>query len=78
MIDGETSVTYGLEHPMAHKNDIVILPAGVVHTNTNESTRIERHITLLLPEPESQPFDIEFEMKGAVGAGAATTPTPSR
>ncbi len=75
MIDGETSVTYGLDHPTARKNDIVILPAGVVHTNTNQSTQVERHITLLLPEPESQPFDVEFEMRGPVGTGAAPAPT---
>jgi len=78
MIDGETSVTYGLDHPIAHKNDVVILPAGVVHTNTNQSTQIERHITLLLPEPESQPFDIEFEMKAPVGAGATAPPASTK
>jgi len=73
MIEGETTVMYGIDNPKAKKNDIVILPLGVVHTNTNMSSGPERHITLLLPEPASQPFDIEFEMKGAVtfntGAG---------
>ena len=68
MIDGETTVMYGLDNPKAKKNDIVILPAGVVHTNNNQSKTIERHITLLLPEPAQQPFDIEFEMKGPAGA----------
>jgi len=73
MLEGETTVMYGIDNPKAKKNDIVILPVGVVHTNTNMSSGPERHITLLLPEPASQPFDIEFEMKGAVtfntGAG---------
>jgi len=64
MITGETTVMYGLDNPKAKKNDIVILPTGVVHTNNNMSSAIERHITLLLPEPASQPFDIEFEEKG--------------
>jgi mannose-6-phosphate isomerase-like protein (cupin superfamily) len=80
MLEGETTVMYGVENPKAKKNDIVILPAGVVHTNTNMSSAAERHITLLLPEPESQPFDIEFEMKGPVSfnTGAEARPTSSR
>jgi len=80
MVEGETTVMYGLENPKARKNDIVILPAGVVHTNTNMGSAPERHITLLLPEPASQPFDVEFEMKGpATGnTGAAPGPISSR
>jgi mannose-6-phosphate isomerase-like protein (cupin superfamily) len=77
MVEGETTVMYGIDNPKAKKNDIVILPAGVVHTNTNQSSALERHITLLLPEPVKQPFDIEFEMKGSatgtIGAGSAPT-----
>jgi mannose-6-phosphate isomerase-like protein (cupin superfamily) len=76
MVDGETTVTYGVDYPKIKKNDIVILPPAVVHTNNNKSSAIERHITLLLPEPDTTPFDIEFEMKGAVApAGAAPAPT---
>jgi mannose-6-phosphate isomerase-like protein (cupin superfamily) len=78
MLDGETTVTYGIDNPKAKKNDVVILPIGVVHTNTNQSTAIERHITLLLPEPEKQPFDIEFEMKGPAGSNAGGGPGPTR
>jgi mannose-6-phosphate isomerase-like protein (cupin superfamily) len=80
MLDGETTVMYGVDNPKAKKNDIVILPVGVVHTNTNMSSGPERHITLLLPEPASQPFDIEFEMKGPVifNTGTAPGPTSSR
>jgi mannose-6-phosphate isomerase-like protein (cupin superfamily) len=80
ILEGETTVMYGIDNPKAKKNDIVILPPGVVHTNTNMSSGPERHITLLLPEPESQPFDIEFEMKGpATGnTGAVPGPTSSR
>lgn len=74
MVEGETTVMYGLDNPKAKTNDIVILPPGVVHTNINQGSAPERHITLLLPEPEKQPFDIEFEMKGAAGpSGAAPT-----
>lgn len=80
MIEGETTVMYGVDNPKAKKNDIVILPVGVVHTNTNMSSAPERHVTLLLPEPASQPFDIEFEMKGPVtfNTGAGPGPTSSR
>jgi len=77
MLDGETTVMYGLDNPVAKKNDIVILPTGVIHTNTNHSQTIERHITLLLPEPDKQPFDIEFEEKGPAG-GTAGAGAPTR
>ena len=62
-------MTYGLDEFKARKNEIVIIPPGVVHTNNNQSHGVERHIVLLLPEPESGPLDIEFERKGAVGTG---------
>jgi mannose-6-phosphate isomerase-like protein (cupin superfamily) len=66
-VEGETSVSYGLDEYKLKKNDIAIIQPGVVHTNRNQTSAIERHIVLLLPEPESQPFDIEFEKKEAVG-----------
>lgn len=78
MLEGETTVMYGLDNPKAKKNDIVILPQGVVHTNTNTTSAPERHVTLLLPEPESQPFDIEFEMKGPVTFNTGPSPSASR
>jgi mannose-6-phosphate isomerase-like protein (cupin superfamily) len=75
MVDGETTVMYGLDNPKAKKNDIVIIPAGVVHTNSNQSTAIERHITLLLPEPAQMPFDIEFEEKGPAAPSGGAAPS---
>jgi len=80
VLEGETTVMYGLHNPTARKNDLVILPEGVVHTNTNMTSVPERHVTLLLPEPASQPFDVEFEMKRPAGAniGAEPGPTSSR
>ena len=77
ILEGETTVMYGVDHPKAKKNDIVILPQGVVHTNTNMTSRPERHITLLLPEPASQPFDVEFEMKGAANGNSGAGPGPA-
>jgi mannose-6-phosphate isomerase-like protein (cupin superfamily) len=76
MVAGETTVMYGLDNPKAKKNDIVILPQGVVHTNTNMSGGPERHITLLLPEPAKQPFDVEFEMKSAATGNSGAGPGP--
>ena len=67
-VEGETTVTYGLEDYKLKKNDVAIIQPGVVHTNKNQTGAIERHIVLLLPEPESGPFDIEFEKKSAVGS----------
>jgi mannose-6-phosphate isomerase-like protein (cupin superfamily) len=64
MVEGDTTVIYGADRLKASRGDIVILPPAVVHTNVNESGKPERHITLLLPQPEdSGPADIEFEMK---------------
>ena len=78
MVDGETTVTYGIDSPKAKKNDIVILPVGVVHTNSNQSGKIERHITLLLPEPKDQPFDIEFDRKGPAPSSSTVGASPTR
>ena len=75
MVEGETTVMEGLDNYVAKKNDLVINGIGVVHTNANHSTGIERHITLLLPEPEKEPFDIEFEMKGPAASSSAPAPT---
>ena len=67
MVEGETTIPYGQDSPKAKKDDIVIIAPGVVHTNANQSTAIERHITLLLPEPTVPPFDMEFKQMCAVG-----------
>lgn len=64
IVEGSTTITYGADKRKASKNDIVILAPAVVHTNLNESGMPERHLTLLLPQPEDgAPADIEFEMK---------------
>ena len=63
-VEGSTTLVYGADKRKASKNDIVILAPAVVHTNVNESGAPERHLTLLLPQPEDgAPADIEFEMK---------------
>jgi mannose-6-phosphate isomerase-like protein (cupin superfamily) len=62
--EGDMSLTYGLESLTVKKGDIAIIPPGVVHANAS-ITPIERHITLLLPQPPpgSGRIDIEFERK---------------
>jgi mannose-6-phosphate isomerase-like protein (cupin superfamily) len=64
IVEAATTISYGADKLKASKNDIVILAPGVVHTNLNESGMPERHLTLLLPQPEDgAPADIELEMK---------------
>ena len=64
-IDGHTTVEYGLtSFPLPEYSAVIIQP-GVVHTNSNTSSAIERHITLLMPQLEdpNEPLDIEYERK---------------
>src|SRR3989441_7447699 len=76
-IEGQTTISYGLAMYPLPKYSIAVIPAGVVHTNSNKTSAMERHITLLMPEPKdrSEPFDIEFEQKGPAGP---STPTAAR
>lgn len=68
-IEGETTLTYGLLTYPLPKYSIGVIQPGAVHTNTNRTSAVERHVTVLLPEPmdRSEPFDIEVELKGGVG-----------
>ena len=68
-IEGKTTLTYGLLSYELPKYSIAIIPPGVVHTNGNQTTAPERHVTLLLDElaDPNEPLDIEVEFKGAVG-----------
>jgi mannose-6-phosphate isomerase-like protein (cupin superfamily) len=67
---GSTSILYGLEWRKLPANSIYIVNPGTVHTNKNDTSEVETHLTFLLPEPpdRSEPFDIEVEFKGGVGA----------
>ena len=68
-IEGKTTLTYGLLSYELPKYSIAIVPSGVVHTNNNQTSAPERHVTLLLDElaDPNEPLDIEVEFKGAVG-----------
>jgi mannose-6-phosphate isomerase-like protein (cupin superfamily) len=68
-VEGETTLTYGLVTYPLPKYSVAIIQPGAVHTNNNRTAAVERHVTVLLPEPvdPSEPLDIEVELKGAVG-----------
>jgi quercetin dioxygenase-like cupin family protein len=70
---GEMTLTYGLTTTKVKPNSFVIIPPGVVHTNQNDGSGVERHVTLLLPEPEvnTGPFDVPVELKPPPPAPAA-------
>jgi quercetin dioxygenase-like cupin family protein len=56
--EGEMTVDIGRHRFIARANSVVFLPAGVVHRNFNAGSTIERHVSLLVPEPlEGEIFD---------------------
>jgi mannose-6-phosphate isomerase-like protein (cupin superfamily) len=76
-VEGQTTISYGVVTYPLPKYSIAIIPPGVVHTNSNKTAAVERHVTLLMPEPKdrSEPFDIEFEQRGPAGP---SNPTAAR
>ena len=65
---GATAVEYGLNDFPLPKYSIAIIQPGVVHTNSNKTSAVERHITVLMPQLEdpNEPLDVEYERKGPV------------
>jgi mannose-6-phosphate isomerase-like protein (cupin superfamily) len=64
-VEGETTLTYGLLTYPLPKYSVGIIQPGAVHTNNNRTSAVERHVTVLLPEPldRSEPLDVEVELK---------------
>ena len=61
---GTMTVQYGLGKYEVTPDSLVILTAGVVHSNLNQGTSVESHVTLLLPEPaKGTPFGASAEIK---------------
>jgi mannose-6-phosphate isomerase-like protein (cupin superfamily) len=62
--EGDMSLSYGLDDLVVKKGDIAIVQPGVVHANAS-TTAVERHLTLLLPQPppNSGPADVEYDRK---------------
>ncbi len=45
-------------------NTFVVLPAGIVHRNWNEGPGVEKHVTLLVPEPaKGEPLDYPVDIR---------------
>lgn len=64
ILDGEMTIDIGRARMRAPRHSIVCLPPGVVHRNFNASDAVERHISLLVPEPEKgEIFDYAVEIR---------------
>lgn len=59
--EGTMTLQYGLATYQVKPNTFIIIPTGVVHHNRNDGPDFERHVTLLLPEPEQEPFDLPVQ-----------------
>lgn len=56
--EGEMTIDIGRKRLKAGADTLVFLPAGTVHRNFNASSGMERHVSLLVPEPgEGEIFD---------------------
>lgn len=63
VLEGEMRVDIGKTRMTAGPMTLVYLPAGVVHRNFNAGPGVERHISLLVPEPaEGAIFDYAVEI----------------
>jgi mannose-6-phosphate isomerase-like protein (cupin superfamily) len=68
ILEGEITLDVGRARLRAGSNSVVCLPPGVVHRNFNASGRVERHVSLLVPEPaqgEILDFAVEIHNKEA-------------
>jgi mannose-6-phosphate isomerase-like protein (cupin superfamily) len=52
ILEGELTIQIGLDKMVAGPDSLVVLPAGVLHTNTNDGKSLLRHLTFLVPEPK--------------------------
>jgi len=64
VMEGTLDVEVGMKHFQAHAPSFVLLPAGVVHRNWNAGPGVEKHITILVPEPaKGEPFDYPVDIQ---------------
>jgi mannose-6-phosphate isomerase-like protein (cupin superfamily) len=52
VLEGELTVEVALHTLTAARHDLVVLPAGVPHRQWNQGSVPERHLTLIVPEPQ--------------------------
>lgn len=58
VLSGELHVEVALQHHVATKHTLVVLPAGVPHRQWNEGPDPERHLAVLVPAPSPErPWD---------------------
>lgn len=64
ILSGTMQLQIGLEQYTAGPNTLVVLPAGMPHTNWNTGPEVEYHINLRVPEPKdrSEPWDFPVEI----------------
>ncbi len=53
ILSGEMQVEIGHRRQVAAAGSFVHLPAGLVHRNYNAGPGVERHLTLIIPEPQT-------------------------
>jgi len=61
---GTMTVDYGLEKYEAPANSLVLLPAGVVHNNSNTGTGVQSIVTLLIPDRVPRGAGITIQRNG--------------
>jgi mannose-6-phosphate isomerase-like protein (cupin superfamily) len=65
---GRFHVAIGLKTYTAGPNDLVVLPAGIVHKNWNADPEVEEHLALLVPEPPpGEPLDVGVTLDRETG-----------
>lgn len=62
ILEGTMKVTLGLDTVEAGPNSVVIIPAGVPHSNVNMGAGVESHVTMNVPSPglstHENPWDV--------------------
>ena len=66
ILKGSFDIDIGFRTSRAPTHSLVVLPAGILHTNRNDSAEDEIHLTMLVPEPADgkqldYKVDIRFE-----------------
>jgi quercetin dioxygenase-like cupin family protein len=63
VLSGQMHVEIGKKTIVAPTNSLVHLPAGLVHRNYNLGPDVERHVTLIVPEPrDGEVFDFACDV----------------
>jgi mannose-6-phosphate isomerase-like protein (cupin superfamily) len=58
ILEGTLTIQIGRKRIDVGPHNLVLLPAGIVHANINERDELERHLTIIVPEPEG---DVRYD-----------------